>query len=107
MEHILFKWWMLITVSAISNTVNVNSVGIDDVSSLDLTIFPNPANNVLHISSEITFEKIQITNPLGDIIKEGLLSSTSINITELQAGVYFAKLIDSKGTIATKKFIKQ
>ena len=56
--------------SAISNTVNVNSVGIDDVSSLDLTIFPNPANNVLHISSEITFEKIQITNPLGDIIKE-------------------------------------
>jgi hypothetical protein len=93
--------------SAISNTVNVTSVGIDDVSSLDLTIYPNPVNNVLHISSEIAFDKIQITNPIGDIIKEGSLSSTSINITELQAGVYFAKLIDSKGTIATKKFIKQ
>jgi hypothetical protein len=93
--------------SAISNTVNVTSVGIDDVSSLDLTIYPNPVNNVLHISSEIAFDKIQITNPIGDIIKEGLLSSTSINITELQAGVYFAKLIDSKGTIVTKKFIKQ
>lgn len=86
-----------------------NGTNSIDNNSFDylISLYPNPANNVLHISSEITFEKIQITNPIGNIIKEGSLSSTSINITELQAGVYFAKLIDSKGTIATKKFIKQ
>ena len=76
-------------------------------SNTRVTLYPNPANNVLHISSEITFEKIQITNVIGNIIKEETLSGTSINSAELQAGVYFAKLIDIKGAIATKKFIKQ
>lgn len=91
-----------------SFTTTNNPTGLNTLSSnTRVTLYPNPANNVLHISSDNAFEKIQITNVIGNIIKEETLSGTSINIAELQAGVYFAKLIDIKGAIATKKFIKQ
>jgi hypothetical protein len=91
-----------------SFTTTNNPTGVNTLSSnIRVTLYPNPANNVLHISSDNAFEKIQITNVIGNMIKEENLSSTGINIAELQAGVYFAKLIDSKGAITTKKFIKE
>lgn len=91
------------TFSTTNNPTGENTLSANTL----VTLFPNPATHVLHISSEITFEKIQITNVIGNMIKEENLSSTGINIAELQAGVYFAKLIDSKGAISTKKFIKE
>jgi hypothetical protein len=80
------------------NDLNVNAY---------VTLYPNPAKNTLRISSEITFEKVQITNVIGAIVKAEALNNNSIDISELKPGVYFAKLTDSKGTTATKKFIKE
>jgi hypothetical protein len=72
-----------------------------------VVLYPNPSKSTLNISSEITFDAIEISNVLGAVVKAEALSNNSINIAELQPGVYFAKLIDSKGAITTKKFIKQ
>jgi hypothetical protein len=94
--------------TGVFTTLASNPTSINDLNNdKHVVLYPNPSKSTLNISSEITFDAIEISNVLGAVVKAEALNNNSINITELQPGVYFAKLINSKGAIATKKFIKQ
>jgi WD40 repeat protein len=94
--------------TGVFTTLASNPTSINDLNNdKHVVLYPNPSKSTLNISSEITFDAIEISNVLGAVVKAEALSNNSINIAELQPGVYFAKLIDSKGAITTKKFIKQ
>ncbi len=94
--------------TGVFTTLASNPTSINDLNNdKHVVLYPNPSKSTLNISSEITFDAIEISNVLGAVVKAEALNNNSINITELQPGVYFAKLINSKGDIATKKFIKE
>ena len=78
----------------------------DNVLGTDVLIFPNPANNVLNIKSRQLFEKIKITNLLGQVLYNAKITNSdfSINISSYTAGIYFVCL-EGKNGIATKKFV--
>jgi hypothetical protein len=71
-----------ITSDAITTTIN--DIHINDNR---ISIYPNPASEVLNVNSTIPFTHSEIINQLGEVI----MSSTqnSININELTNGIYF------------------
>jgi hypothetical protein len=91
--------------------VGVN-IGINEKEIKDaFTIYPNPANSVLYIRSEDGLGKsnIKITDILGKAIletKNENLYNASINIEQLNSGVYFISITSEKGQ-SVKKFVKQ
>lgn len=101
--------------NGILTTLNVQLVpietGIQDISGRSLNIFPNPANDVIHISSlEFTILKWQLKDECGRVINQSdtkfnQSKQFSININFLPAGIYTATMQSS--TIKFEKtFIK-
>jgi hypothetical protein len=79
----------------ISETVNYN---------LDGFIFPNPAQNKISITLNVAINKIEILNPKGQLIIEQ--KDNLIDISNLQSGIYFVKVITENGELFSSKFIK-
>jgi hypothetical protein len=90
------------------------SVGIKEnyYQAADVSIYPQPANNVLNLSSVLFANKraqIQISNNLGQLlIKQHLQFNNGIAqlpLANLPKGIYFLKLIDEDLKTFTKKII--
>lgn len=73
-----------------------------------LKVFPNPASNLLTVSTNKTFGEInavEFYNPFGQIV---LLPTqlNNIDISELPSGLYFIKATNSRGLVLSTKFLK-
>ncbi len=75
-----------------------------EVTENNISVFPNPANNIINIVSEKNIEKIKIMNFVGQVIFATTSSSNNIKInsSDYPAGVYFVK-IELSGKVITKK----
>ena len=88
------------------------SVGINKKNikqHMNITIFPNPANDKITIKSYFyKITKVDIVNIEGKLLQNFILktSETSINIDNLERGVYFLKIYTEKEVI-TNKLIKK
>jgi hypothetical protein len=79
----------------------------EDVFAANFGIYPNPAKNVINISSVKTIEKAEIYNIIGKkVISTSNLSNNSLDISSLTKGVYILKLV-SGDVVGTRKIIKQ
>ncbi|MBA2746455.1 MAG: T9SS type A sorting domain-containing protein, partial [Flavisolibacter sp.] len=89
-------------------TTTIQQLGTNDFEFSDhFTLYPNPAQNVLHIkSTQNTIESVGIYNPLGQMILISTGSSEDIDISNLVSGTYFIRIHSAYG-ISTAKFIKQ
>ncbi len=73
-----------------------------------ISIFPNPANNILFVKSDKTINEISIFNSLGQTILNNKIHSSEVTI-ELKSwssGVYFLIIIDEEGIKTIEKIIK-
>ena len=92
------------------NIVNVPVVA--EASEMqDLDIFPNPANDILNITSSETISEIEIVNTLGQVVKRIDVNSDNAvcNVEDLTSGVYVVRirtLRQAQGA-ALRKFIKE
>ncbi len=81
----------------------------DDYLS-ELSIFPNPANNILNITSSETISEIEIVNTLGLVVKRIEVNSDNAvcNVEELPNGFYVVRIYneDTK-SFCQKKFAKE
>ncbi len=92
-------------------------IGIAEVIQLNdaISIFPNPAKNILTISYDlISSEKsgacnFDIINSLGQFVLNASIKeiSTSIDISDLKPGLYFARVSNNTQVIATTKLVKE
>ena len=73
------------------------------------TVFPNPTQAELFVktnSNNYCEEQLLITNATGELmLQTTFMGSTSINLSKLAAGNYFATISENGKTISTKKFI--
>jgi len=83
------------------------TVGIDELNSATLNIFPNPTKNNIQISGLLTLSDYSfvIRSVRGEIVKNGKLTTNTINLTDISKGVYILQL-KSKNQSIYKKFIK-
>jgi plastocyanin len=76
----------------------------------DLTLYPNPVRDVLHIRSDHKLESIRIFSVSGmEVLSVQNLGvqETSVSMKELQAGVYVVNVINVKGDKQVVRLLKQ
>lgn len=72
----------------------------------DISVYPNPASSILNIINIIGDYTITISNIHGQIVKSEVTSNTSVDISDLNNGIYLLNIISQSGTY-THKLIKQ
>ena len=86
-------------------------VGIQDVSSsAAFSIYPNPANDVLHIASDAELSTAKVYDVAGKLVKEvniGGALSNSMDISDLNNGVYILEIETVSGQSNSSKIIKK
>jgi Leucine-rich repeat (LRR) protein len=72
------------------------------------TIYPNPVKTVLNIvtANSVTINSIGIYNSIGQLIQIGLSQTPSIDVSQLEKGVYLLHLTTENG-VECIKFIKE
>ena len=89
-------------------TDGFNDSGVGELSENEISIYPNPANNVVNIYSNGNndLKQIEIYNNLGQKVEvvNGLSNKTTININDYEAGIYIVKIMTTSNQIITKKF---
>jgi hypothetical protein len=93
--------------------VNVQTcgMGINHFNANSVSIYPNPASDLLNIQISVLSENtiLEIYNNLGQKVSSVLLNSnnTQLNISGLNAGVYEARILNNNSIARQIKFIKQ
>ena len=86
--------------------VNVDfaaTASIDDVFASKVSVYPNPANNFVTISSSVDINKIELYNLLGKkVINTSKLVNDKLDVSSIAKGVYLMKLTSGKSVISRK-----
>jgi len=91
-------------------TVIVSPVGIESYTRNDkgITLYPNPATNMLNIESCTKFSQFIVSDVLGNVLirQQVYNHAVSIDVSGLGKGLYFLKLVGEKGFVV-KRFLKE
>ena len=78
--------------------------GLQDVELVEINVYPNPANNILNV--ENGEGEFFITNIHGQVVVGGNLNGQPIDVSNLDSGNYFIKLI-GENNVSQAAFIKR
>jgi hypothetical protein len=99
-----------ITISAdgilpqtISVTQEGTPTGMAGVKKEDLILYPNPSENIIYLNDSKVL--VSIYNSNGTLVIKKLVNDNQIDINELNRGV-FTIIIEGRGRIVTRKFVK-
>lgn len=83
-------------------------LSVDDFSTSNVKIYPNPANDFINIESNVNeITEVALYDILGKkVLSQNKLTNNRLDISNLTRGVYFIK-INSNGNSITKKIIKE
>ena len=92
------------------NIVNVPVVA-ETYDMQNISIFPNPTNDVLNITSPETISEIEIVNVMGQVVKriEVNADNAVCDVEDLKAGVYIVRIREknTESVVSQRKFIKE
>ena len=95
--------WIRITKSA--STLAAKSASTDKIENL--TVYPNPTEDELFFSAEISGANISIINSQdGATVSSQKANSNSINVAGLKSGIYLI-LVEKDGVKTVRRFIKK
>jgi len=80
-----------------------DATSVNELNSQNFQIYPNPFNDIIQISADFNFEKIELRNLNGQL----LLSTcqNSMDVSSLQSGYYIVSL-NSNNQVFNKKVLK-
>jgi len=87
-------------------SVDRSDLAVSDVNKKMLNIFPNPAKDILNISSAENYKTVRIYNMLGQLVMEKAFDKT-INVSALEKGSYIINLTKKDNSAENVKFIKE
>ncbi len=103
-------------LSSVGFTINVVSpqtitgydiTGIENVENATISVYPNPFNDVLSLSGVASNSTIQIFSVDGKNVYQGNATSSSLNTSNLSAGVYILSITDVQGNRQVQKIVKK
>ena len=86
-----------------SETATATITGIDEFAN-SISIFPNPASNIVEISANENISRIEVVSAAGQVLKETEVNeeSVSINVENLPSGTYFVRIFSNSNVIVKK-----
>ncbi len=82
------------TCSEVSDCIMIDNVGLSEIESTNVRIFPNPTSDGVSIKSSTTFTSIEILNAIGEVVyraKVNNLNNYHLKLPEVK-GLYFIKI---------------
>jgi len=90
-----------VTLIEVANT----TLSVDKNEFGDTQLYPNPVNDVLHISYQESINSVQIFDMTGKQVLQVKNSTRTIDVSQLKASIYILKIMTDNGVL-TKKLIK-
>ena len=111
------NWELVGTEGALldlTNSVYIDSIVFDNtLSTADfgyanntISLYPNPAKEVLNISSSNSITKIEVYDLLGKKVASNN-NASNVNVAALGKGAYIVKVVQENGSVVAKQFIKE
>ena len=89
------------------NIINQNASGINSVAVKSLNVYPNPASTELNVElNGEKMESVKIISLNGQVALQASSLLNKINISELNAGIYFVE-VKTNNNIYRTKFVKE
>ena len=87
--------------------VVASGTGIDNAEKVGVMTFPNPANNVLNITSNQTIQMVKVMNTVGQVVKNVEIGNNtySMNISDLEKGIYIVEVKTINNQVSTSKIV--
>ena len=98
--------------SAASNVVTVTTLKVEGIveNTIAFSIYPNPVNDKIYIETEVEVEEVVVYTITGVVAGHQSMvngqQSTVIDVTNLNSGIYFVKVVTSEGEIV-KRIVKK
>jgi hypothetical protein len=88
---------------------NPTAINSQKLSGNLVQLYPNPANNLVNLTSQSVIVKTEIYNQQGQIVHIANNSNKqiTIEISDLNVGLYFIKSYLDNGKIYTNKLVKE
>ena len=101
-------------INPLTNSVYVDSIVFDNTLGTadfgnvnnSISLYPNPAKEVLNISSSNSITNIEVYDLLGKKVSSNN-NAINVNVAALGKGVYIVKVVQENGRVIAKRFIKQ
>lgn len=96
--------------NALGIRINTSVANLDEVSSADFSVYPNPASEVINInSSKMLNAAVTISDLAGKVVKTSKINglTASINTSGLNSGVYYVTITDGTSVSTEKVIIKK
>ena len=89
----------------VSEFVTVDFTGVEE-NEVVFGVYPNPAESVLNVKANAAFE-YQLINSVGQVVMSGVANGNAeLNVSDLNNGVYFLKVIANGNAQIEKVIIK-
>lgn len=85
---------------------NLSPLFINENSFLSFSVYPIPTDGILNIKSKTAIAKLEIYNMLGQLVLSNSLQK-NIDISNVNPGAYFIKIVDKNGILVIKKIMKK
>ena len=97
-----------VTTKVKTGLIYVGGVGVGENSAATVSVFPNPAKDVLNIQGTVNISEVTITNMVGQIVISQKADDTNVtvNTSDLKSGVYNLRLKLADGLVNKKIVIK-
>ncbi len=78
-------------------------VGVDDITSNDLKVYPTPTNDILYVNREVA--KIEVYNLLGAKVTEVNELARKVSLAGLKRGMYIVNTTDMNNKVSSFKVV--
>ena len=92
----------------VSDCIDINSVGLDQINISDINVFPNPTNGEVNVTmSENMMVDVQIFDAQGKLVAEqmNVTNNGKLNISNVTPGVYMVRLT-AENAVQTFRVVK-
>jgi hypothetical protein len=98
----------LFAIVGVSNVVDItlSITSLNDINnSYSVNVFPNPAKDVINITSDYSIKSVTLVNYVGQTVFTQPVSGNSyqINVSEYVTGMYFVRVETTDGSVITKR----
>ncbi|MFC4632501.1 T9SS type A sorting domain-containing protein [Dokdonia ponticola] len=80
-------------------------LSVTDVNTTEISLYPNPATDVMFIESALPIQQITVYNVLGQAILTERIQNNQLDVSSLSKGIYLVKLTSDAG-IFTQRLVK-
>ena len=100
-EWLGFDWFLDDVKVVPTDTTDVN---VNELATLKLNVYPNPAKDAVHIEAAQPIQKVQLMNVNGVILEDRKTGSTRVelNLEGYSKGIYVVRIVTDEG-VATRK----